>query len=69
VQFRYIQDDCVQQSHAVKRLLPLFEVNLWIFVAILLLRSKDQSQNNTLASFATCLCRKKSGHDWTANCM
>jgi len=42
VQFRYKQDDCVQQSHAVKRLLPLFEGNLRRFVAMLLLRSKDQ---------------------------
>jgi len=43
VQFRYRQDDCVQQSHAVKRLLLLFKVNLWRFVACYCYaRSKDQ---------------------------
>jgi len=32
-----------------------------------LLRNKDQQQNNPLASFATCLCRQRSGHEWTAS--
>jgi len=36
------QDVCVQQSHATKRLPPQYEVNLCRFVAILLLRNKDQ---------------------------
>jgi len=31
------------------------------FVALLLLRNKGQYQNNSLASFATCLCRQRSG--------
>jgi len=34
---------------------------------MLLLRNKDQWQNNPLASFATCFSRKKSGHEWTAS--
>jgi len=36
------QDVCVQQSHAVKRLLPLFEVNRGGFIAMLLLRNTEQ---------------------------
>jgi len=34
---------------------------------MLLLRNKDQQQNNRLASFTTCVCRKRSGHEWTAS--
>jgi len=36
------QDVCVQQSHATKRLPPEYKVNLCEFVAMLLLRNKDQ---------------------------
>jgi len=32
---------------------------------MLLLRNKDQRQYNPLASFATCLCRKTSEHEWS----
>jgi len=32
-----------------------------------LLNKKDQTNNNLLASFATCLCRQRSGHEWTAS--
>ena len=40
-------------------LLPQLEVNIWRFIAVLLLRSKDRKYNNPLASFATCLCRQR----------
>jgi len=33
---------------------------------VLLLRNKDQECNNPLASFATCLCRQRIGHERTA---
>jgi len=33
---------------------------------MLLLRNKDQQQSNPLTSFATCLCRQRSGHERTA---
>jgi len=36
------QDARVQQSHATKRLLPEYKVNLCRFVAKLLLRNEDQ---------------------------
>ena len=36
------QDGCVQQSHATKRLSPNYKANLCKFVAMLLLRNKDQ---------------------------
>jgi len=36
------QDVCVQQSHATKRLLPQYKVNLCRFVTMLLLRNIDQ---------------------------
>jgi len=42
----------------------------WIFyrfVAMLLLRNKDQQQNNPLATFATHLCRQRRGLEWTAS--
>jgi len=35
-------------------------VNIWRFIAVLLLRNKDQECNNALASFATCLCWQRS---------
>jgi len=34
---------------------------------MLLLRNKDQQQNNPLATFATHLCRQRRGHEWTAS--
>jgi len=34
---------------------------------MLLLRNKDQPQNNLLATFATRLCRQRWGHEWTAS--
>jgi len=37
----------------------VFKVNLCRFVAMLLLRNKDQQQNNPLATFAIHLCRQK----------
>jgi len=49
-------------SHAEKRLLPQLQVNVWGFIAMLLLRNKT---NNSLASFATCLSRQRSGHERT----
>jgi len=33
---------------------------------VLLLRNKDQECNNPIASFATCLCRERIGHERTA---
>jgi len=33
---------------------------------MLLLRNEDQDYNNPLAIFATCLCRQRIGHEWTA---
>jgi len=60
-------DVFVQQSHTTKRLLPWCKVNFWRFVAMLLLRSKDQQQNNPLATFATHLCRQRKVHEWTAS--
>ena len=38
----------------------LIEVNIWRFIADVLLRNKDQEYNNPLASFSTCLCRQRS---------
>jgi len=32
---------------------------------MLLLCNKYQQQNDLLASFATCLCKRRSGHTWT----
>jgi len=43
-----------------------FEVNLWRFVATLLLRNTEQQQNIPLASFATYFSRQMNGHEWTA---
>jgi len=60
-------DVYVQQSHATNRLLPWCKVNFWRFVAMLLLRYKDQQQNNPLATFATNLCRQRRVHEWTAS--
>jgi len=37
-------DACVQQSHATKRLLPEYKVNLCRFVAKLLLRNEEDQQ-------------------------
>jgi len=34
---------------------------------MLLLRNKDQQQNNPLATFATHLCRQRKGHERTAS--
>jgi len=34
---------------------------------MVLLRNKNQQQNNSLASYATCLCRQRSRHERTAN--
>jgi len=43
-------------------------VNLWRFVAVLLLSNKEQQQNNALVSFVTFwVCRRRSGHEWTAS--
>jgi len=61
------QDVCVQQSHATKRLPPLYKLNLCRFVAMLLLRNIDQQLSNPLATFATRLCRQRRGHEWTAS--
>jgi len=36
------QDVCVQQSHATKRRLPKYKMNICRFVAMVLLRNKDQ---------------------------
>jgi len=36
------QDVYVQQSHGTKRLLPQYKVKFWWFIAMLLLRNKDQ---------------------------
>jgi len=33
---------------------------------VLLLRYKDQEYNKPLASFASCLCRQRIGHERTA---
>jgi len=33
---------------------------------VLLLRNKDQQYSNPLASFATCLCMQRVGHERTA---
>jgi len=30
---------------------------------VLFLRNKDQEYNNPLASFVTCLCRQRIGHE------
>jgi len=61
------QDACVQHSHAAKRLISQLEVNTRRFVAMLLLHSRDQQWNTSVTSLATCLCRQKSGHEWTAS--
>jgi len=42
------------------------EVKLWRCEAMLLLHNKDQQQINPLASYATCLCRQRSGNVWSA---
>jgi len=34
---------------------------------VLLLRNKDQQQNKPLATFATNLCRRRRGHEWTTS--
>jgi len=34
---------------------------------VLLLRNTDQEYNNPLASFATCLCRRRIGHERTVH--
>jgi len=34
---------------------------------MLLLRNKGQQSNKPLASFVTCLCRQRSGHEWIAS--
>jgi len=34
---------------------------------MLLLRNKDQQQNNPLATFAMHLCRQRKRHEWNAN--
>jgi len=34
---------------------------------MVLVRSKDNQYNNPLASFATCLCRQRRRHEWTAS--
>ena len=60
-------DGYIQQSHATKRLLPPYKVNVWKFVAMSLLRNKDQQKNNPLATFVTHLYRKRRGHEWTAS--
>jgi len=39
-----------------KRLLRKLEENIWRFIAVLLLRHKDQQYNNPLANFAISLC-------------
>ena len=36
------------------------EVNIWKFVAVILLRNKGREYNNPLASFAPCLCWQRS---------
>ena len=51
-----------------KRLRPQREVNIWTFIAVLLLRNNDQDYNNPLRSFATCLCRQRSEHKRTGHC-
>jgi len=38
-----------------------------MFFAPVLLRNKDQQQNNLLTTFATHLYRQKRGHEWTAS--
>ena len=60
-------DVYVKKSHATKRLLPRRKVNIWRFVAMLLLRNKDQQKNNPLATFVTRLYRQRRGHEWTAS--
>jgi len=52
------QDVYVQQSHATKGLLPQYIVNLCGFVVTVSLRSKDQQQNNPLATFTTASAGK-----------
>ena len=42
------------------------ELKVLRFLAVLLLRNKDQQYNNPLASFATCLCWQWRGHEGTA---
>jgi len=54
---------CEPWSHTEKRLLLQLEVNVGGFIAVLLSRNEDQQSNNPLASFATFLCRQRSGHE------
>jgi len=53
-------------THAAERPLPELEVNIWRFIAVLLLRNEDQ-ENNPLASFAICLWGQRIGHEGTAH--
>ena len=66
---RYItcQGVCVQHTHATKRLVPQYKVNICGFVATVLLRNNDQQQNNPLATFTTRLCGQRKRHEWTAS--
>jgi len=36
---------------------------------VLLLRKKDQEYSSPLASFATCLCRQRIGHERVRPCL
>ena len=54
---------CLQQSHVAKRLQPQLEVKLCCPVTVTQWRS---TLNNQHPSFATCLCRQCSGHEWIA---
>ena len=65
------QDFCVPQSAKISAFHSLMQqnachrntVNLCRFLAMLLLRNKDQQQNNPLATFATHLCKQMRGHE------
>jgi len=52
---------------AAKRILPQLEVNLSRYFVMLLLRNKDHQKFSSLASFATCLCKQRSAHEWIAS--
>jgi len=47
----------IKITYVAKRLLPKLEVNLWRFVAMLLLRNKDQRSNYLLTSSVTRVAR------------